>query len=65
MVKNAYLLDPQAGAFILAQLEGQTGPQMSLHDLNCKRFGMSARCIYDFAFANGGDPTAVIRNVAG
>ena len=51
MVKNAYLLDPQAGAFILAQLEGQTGPQLSLHDLNCKRFGMSARCIYDFAFA--------------
>ncbi len=63
--KNAYLLDPQAGAFILAQLEGQTGPQLSLHDLNFKRFGMSARCIYDFAFANGGDPTAVIRNVAG
>jgi hypothetical protein len=63
--KNAYLLDPQAGAYSLAQLEGQTGPQLSLHDLNFKRFGMFARCIYDFAFANVGDPTAVIRNVAG
>ena len=62
--KNAYLLDASAGAFILCQLDGQHGPKPSLHDMNLKRFDLSARVLFVFAFSNGGDPTAVIRNIA-